>query len=72
MSSRSFAHLRAKEFGLEYIKLKVPYEKKTFMNLCYSAQLESSYILAIISGYLAAASPFIFALEHGDIFPSAG
>lgn len=38
------------------------------MNSCYSDQLESSYILAIILGYLAAASPFIFALERGDIF----
>lgn len=71
MSSRSIAHLRAKECGLEYVKPKVPYEKKTFMNLCYSAQLESSYVLAIISGCLAVAFPFIFALEHGDIFSSA-
>lgn len=40
------------------------------MNLCCSDQLESSYILAVILGYLAAASPFIFALERGDIFSS--
>lgn len=72
MSSKSFANLRAKEFGLKYIKLKVPYEKKTFMNLCYSAKLEGSYIPAIISGYLAASSPFIFALEYGDILSIAG
>jgi len=71
MTSRSFAHLRAKEFSLEYIKFKVHYEKKTSMNLCYGAQIENSYILAIISGYLAVSSPCTFALEHGDTFSSA-
>lgn len=42
--------------------------KKVFMNLLiYSAKLESSYSLAIISGYLTS-FPFIFALECEDIF----
>lgn len=72
MSSKSFANLRAKEFGLEYIKLKVAYEKNTFMNLCYSAKLEGSYIPATISGYLAVSSPLIFTLEHGDTLCIAG
>lgn len=43
LSSRSFAHLRAKEFGLEYIKLEVPYEKKAFMNLCCSAPIREFF-----------------------------
>lgn len=72
MNSRSPAHLRAKEFGLEYIKCKVSLKKKkTPKNLCCSAELDTVYIPAIISGYFSA-SPSLFVLEQGDIFSSAG
>lgn len=71
MDSRSSAHLRAKEFGLEYIKFKVPLKKKTPKNLCCSAELDTIYTPEIISGYFSV-STSIFVLEHGDIFSSAG
>lgn len=54
--SSSLAHLKTKEFGSECKKHALK-KKKALVNLqIYSVILESSYILPIISGYLAAAS----------------